>query len=190
MAKAKNKPITVTWSDGRTVEVVFCVITDAPEDEGNLYDTFLTTDGKNIYVDILDEKFRLLPVGSREIDIRVKATAFQTGELLTVTRDYGREVNGPMRKPHKWYVGFETYAKFEDALERSVIVTDCHCSKKPIPPPTVKPIEVQTREGRKEEVKELVANFWKMPEAEFNKLPIVKAFKKAIKGVEGDDNEG
>ena len=79
---------------------LWCVITKADEnDEGNQYDHIINNQLHTI-----------------------KLPTFQKGEIFAIEPSFGREINGPMRKPSKWDVEYKTFSadEFQKALLLSV----------------------------------------------------------------------
>ena len=171
----------------------YCVITDTSDEEGNMHDATLTTDGKKLYAEWSDTLYaewsdtRRLLLGSDGFPFDVKIPTFEMGEIVIIDAEVGgREVNGPGRKPQKWFIGYEVYDDIEHAVERAIVVSKhyYYSEEGPLPPPTHKPIETQTAEGRKAEVDAVIKRIENLPPEDFNRLPVVRALRKAIDGGE------
>lgn len=100
-------------------QIEFCVITDVRKGpDGNYFSAPLETDGKeyfaNCYIatDKNDDKMKMLGF--------VKMPCFHLGEMLVLDSETGREMTGLQRKPAKWFIGYEIYEHFEDAVRRSM----------------------------------------------------------------------
>lgn len=50
----------------------------------------------------------------------VGVPVFRKYEIVVVDKDYGREVIYPGRKPSKWFISYEVYDTFEEALKRAL----------------------------------------------------------------------
>ena len=165
----------------------YCVITDTTSDEmGNMHDGTLTTDGKKVYAEWADSRRPI--IGPDGFPIDVKIPTFEMGEIVIIDAEIGREVNGPGRKPRKWFVGYEVYDDIEHAIERAIVVSKhyYYSEEGPLPLPTHKPVEMQTAKGRKAEVDAVIERVMKLPPEDFNRLPFVRALRKAIDGGEED----
>ncbi len=158
----------------------YCVITDTTTNEaGNFHDGWITTDGKLVYTD--SREFTRPVIGPDGFPIEAKIPTFDTGEIVIIDAEVGgREVNGPGRKPQKWFIGYEVYEDIEHAVERAIVVSKhyYYSEEGPLPPPTHKPIETQTAEGRKAEVDALIKRIKNLPPEEFEALPIVRSLRK------------
>ncbi len=164
----------------------YCVITDTTTNEaGNFHDGWLTTDGKQVYTD--SREFTRPVIGPDGFPIDAKIPTFDTGEIVIIDAEVGREVNGPGRKPQKWFVGYEIYDNIKHAVERAIVVSKhfYYSEEGPLPPPTHKPIETQTAEGRKAEIDALIKRVENLSPEDFNRLPIVRTLRKISEGEGG-----
>lgn len=79
---------------------VYCVITKAPNREGNWFDDVRELPGGNF--------------------ISLKTKAFEAGEIL-ILDDNGREVGYPQRRPNKWAIEYQVFplGKLGEAIQRA-----------------------------------------------------------------------
>jgi len=152
------------------VKLKFCVITDVGDgQEGNLADVFLTSDGKETYINLSREGLNV--VG------QAKMPVFVRGEFLVLSES-GREISGHGRKPEKWFVTYELYGDPMAALRRAVQVTDSP-EDQPVPPPLDTPDHVQTADATRHDVEAFAAIIAEIPKEELDKHPFVQSMKAA-----------
>ena len=126
----------------------YCVITDPGDADTGCYDDFAIP--ANGLKSIRGEKIYTTQFGPQALEdenvlhamIQLRLPVFAFAELL-VLGESGREVTGGGRKPAKWFIGYEEYERFEDALDRAMTLHELQITGGPIPPPKVKPVNSQ-----------------------------------------------
>ncbi len=108
----------------------FVVIEEANEDPSkdmNWYDSYIGIKDNKLFFEPLDNEAKLLSSKVTEFNVathngetfriqEIKAPTFKRGEIIIVD-EWGREVDGPQRKPSKWDIKYRVFDNLEEAVK-------------------------------------------------------------------------